>query len=74
MSLIQSPLPLALSLLIKVWGEMQWLGYDDSASNAQRGRCDEFSEDHITEMVVLSQVSKLGHNPQPIKEPQTFED
>lgn len=39
-----------------------------------RGRCDEFSEGHITEMVVLSQVSKLGHNPQPLKEPQTFED
>lgn len=32
-----------------------------------RGRCDEFSEGHITEMVVLNQVSKLGHNPQPIK-------
>lgn len=39
-----------------------------------RGRSDEFSEDHITETVVLSQVSKSGHNPQPIKEPQTFED
>lgn len=72
MSLIQSPLPWRLVRWIKFGKCSDWAMMTVPAMH--RGRCDEFSEDHITEMVVLRQVSKLGQNPQPIKKPQIIED